>query len=234
MGAMALFGEKYGSTVRVVKMGDCSTELCGGTHVDNTSKLGLFKIVSESSVAAGVRRISGTTGLGVLDMLNEKDALIAKTAEELKATNVNDIAKRAEQLQTEIKNLKHELDAANEKLSAASASSLIDSAEQVGNFKLVCAKVDMKADAMRNLCDKFKAEHADVVAVLAAVSDGKVTFAVACGKDAVANGANAGKIVKAVATICGGGGGGRPDSAQAGGKDASKLDEALASVRGLL
>ncbi len=234
MGAMALFGEKYGSTVRVVKMGDCSTELCGGTHVDNTSKLGLFKIVSESSVAAGVRRISGTTGLGVLDMLNEKDALIAKTADELKATNVNDIAKRAEQLQAEIKNLKHELDAANEKLSAASASSLIDSAEQVGNFKLVCAKVDMKADAMRTLCDKFKAEHADVVAVLAAVSDGKVTFAVACGKDAVANGANAGKIVKAVATICGGGGGGRPDSAQAGGKDASKLDEALASVRGLL
>ena len=234
MGAMALFGEKYGDTVRVVKMGDFSTELCGGTHIDNTAKLGLFKIVSESSVAAGVRRVEGTTGTGVLGLIEEKDLLINKTATELKATNAQDIAKRAEQLQNEIKALKHELEMANEKISAASASSLIESAKQVGNVKLICAKVDMKPDAMRTLCDKFKAEHADIVAVLAAVSDGKVNFAVACGKDAVAAGANAGKIVKAIAVHCGGGGGGRPDSASAGGKDPSKLDEALAMVSDLI
>ncbi len=234
MGAMALFGEKYGDTVRVVKMGDFSTELCGGTHADNTSKLGLFKITSESSVAAGVRRIVGTTGYGVLDILSEKDALITKTAETIKAANPADIAKRAEALQNEIKALKAELDSANEKLTAASASSLIDSAVDVNAFKLLCAKVEMKADAMRNLCDKFKAEYANIVVVLASVSDGKVAFSVACGKDAVSNGANAGKIIKAVASHCGGGGGGRPDSAQAGGKDASKVDEALAMVKDLL
>lgn len=234
MGAMALFGEKYGSTVRVVKMGDFSTELCGGTHIENTAKLGLFKIKSESSVAAGVRRIEGTTGKGVLEIISNKDALIEKTASELKVANVLDIAKRAEQLQNDIKAIKHELDVANEKLASASASSLIEKAETVGNFRLICAKVDMKADAMRTLSDKFKAENDDLVTVLASVSDGKVTFVVSCGKNAVSSGANAGKIVKEISTMCKGGGGGRPDSASAGGKDASKLDEALASVKNLL
>jgi alanyl-tRNA synthetase len=234
MGAMALFGEKYGETVRVVKMGDYSTELCGGTHVDNTSKLGLFKIVSESSVAAGVRRIFGITGTGVLSFIDEKQKLIENTASELKAANPEDIAKRASQLQDEIRALKRNLDELNEKLSSSDAKSLIDKAETVGNKRVLCAKVDMKADAMRTLCDKFKAEYPDLVAVLASVSDGKVNFAVSCGKDAVANGANAGKIVKEIATMCGGGGGGRPDSASAGGKDASKLDEALSKVKDLI
>ncbi len=234
MGAMALFGEKYGNTVRVVKMGGYSTELCGGTHVDNTSKLGLFKIVSESSVAAGVRRIFGITGTGVLSFIDEKQKLIENTASELKAANPEDIAKRASQLQDEIRALKRNLDELNEKLSSSDAKSLIDKAETVGNKRVLCAKVDMKADAMRTLCDKFKAEYPDLVAVLASVSDGKVNFAVSCGKDAVANGANAGKIVKEIATMCGGGGGGRPDSASAGGKDASKLDEALSKVKDLI
>ena len=234
MGAMALFGEKYGDKVRVVKMGEFSTELCGGTHADNTSNLGLFKIISESSVAAGVRRIVGTTGTGVLSIIDSKDALIKETAEVLKAANPSDIAKRAEALQNEIKALKAELDSANEKLAAASASSLIDTAVEVGSIKLICAKVEMKADAMRTVCDKFKAEYANIVVVLACVSDGKVAFSVACGKDAVAGGANAGKIVKAIASHCGGGGGGRPDSAQAGGKDATKLDEALSMVKDLI
>ncbi|MCR5353154.1 MAG: alanine--tRNA ligase [Clostridiales bacterium] len=234
MGAMALFGEKYGDTVRVVKMGDYSMELCGGTHVDNTSKLGLFKIVSESSVAAGVRRIFGITGTGVLSFIDEKQKLIESTAAELKAANPEDIAKRASQLQDEMRNLKHSLDELNEKLSSSDAKSLIDKAETVGNKRLLCAKVNMKADAMRNLCDKFKADYPDLVAVLASVSDGKINFAVSCGKDAVANGANAGKIVKEIATMCGGGGGGRPDSASAGGKDASKLDEALGKVKELI
>ena len=234
LGAMALFGEKYGSTVRVVKMGEFSTELCGGTHIDNTAKLGLFKIISESSVAAGVRRIEGSTGIGVLSLLSERDMLIARTANTLKAANPDEIDKRAEQLQAELKSLKRELEAASEKLSAVGAASLIENAETIGAVRLICAKVEMKPDAMRALTDKFKAEYADVVAVLAAVTDGKVTFAVSCGKDAVAAGANAGKIVKAISTHCGGGGGGRPDSASAGGKDASKLDEALAMVKDLL
>ncbi|MBP5245626.1 MAG: alanine--tRNA ligase, partial [Clostridia bacterium] len=234
MGAMALFGEKYGDTVRVVKMGDYSMELCGGTHVDNTAKLGLFKIVSESSVAAGVRRIFGITGTGVLSFIDEKQKLIESTAAELKAANPEDIAKRASQLQEEMRNLKRSLDELNEKLSSSDAKSLIDKAETVGNKRLLCAKVNMKADAMRNLCDKFKADYPDLVAVLASVSDGKINFAVSCGKDAVANGANAGKIVKEIATMCGGGGGGRPDSASAGGKDASKLDEALGKVKELI
>ena len=234
MGAMALFGEKYGNIVRVVKMGDFSTELCGGTHIDNTAKMGLFKIISETSVAAGVRRIEGTTGLGILTLLSEKENLIEKTASELRVANPEDIAKRASQLQSEIKDIKKELDSANEKLSASKADSLIDTAEKIGSVRLITAKVDMKPDAMRTLCDKFKAEHSDIVAVLASVSDGKVSFAASCGKDAVASGANAGNIVKKASSLCGGGGGGRPDSAQAGGRDASKIDEAFAAVKEML
>ena len=234
MGAMALFGEKYGDVVRVVKMGEFSTELCGGTHIDNTAKLGLFKIISESSVAAGVRRIEGTTGIGVLALLGEKDALIHKTAAELKVANAEDIAKRAEQLQSEIRQLKHELEAANEKLSDAKAAALIGAAEKVGDINLIRAKVDMKPDAMRTLTDKLKANFPKMVVVLASVTDGKVNFAVSCGKDAVASGANAGKIVKQISTLCGGGGGGRPDSASAGGKDPSKLDEAFSMIPELL
>ncbi len=234
MGAMALFGEKYGDTVRVVKMGEFSTELCGGTHIDNTAKLGLFKIISESSVAAGVRRIEGTTGIGVITLLAEKDNLIEKTAAVLKAQNANDLIKRAEAVQAELRETKKALEAASEKLAAASVGSLLESAEKVGDLRLICAKVDMKADALRSLTDKFKAENDDLVAVLASVSDGKIMFAVSCGKSAVASGANAGKIVKAISTHCGGGGGGRPDSASAGGKDPSKLDEALAMVKELI
>ena len=234
MGAMALFGEKYGDVVRVVKMGEFSTELCGGTHIDNTAKLGLFKIISESSVAAGVRRIEGTTGIGVLALLGEKDALIHKTAAELKVSNAEDIAKRAEQLQSEIRQLKHELEAANEKLSDAKAAALIGTAEKVGDINLIRAKVDMKPDAMRTLTDKLKANFPKMVVVLASVTDGKINFAVSCGKDAAASGANAGKIVKQISTLCGGGGGGRPDSASAGGKDPSKLDEAFSMIPELL
>ena len=234
MGAMALFGEKYGDVVRVVKMGEFSTELCGGTHVDNTAKLGLFKITSESSVAAGVRRIEGVTGIGVLALLGEKDKLIKDTAEVLKAPNAEDLVQRAKQLTEDLRSVRRELEAASEKLAASKATSLVESAEKVGNIRLICAKVEMKPDAMRALTDKFKAEYADVVCVLASVNDGKVNFAVSCGKDAVAGGANAGKIVKQISTLCGGGGGGRPDSASAGGKDASKLDEALAQVKTLL
>ena len=234
LGAMALFGEKYGKTVRVVRMGDSSIEFCGGTHVNSTGKIGLFKVVSESSVAAGIRRVEGTTGYGVLAMMAKKDALLADTAKELKVANPADVAKRAAQLEAELKETKRELESANAKLSSAKLASIIDSAKQVGAYKLLTAKLEMKPDAARTLCDSIKAEHPDMVAVLALVNDGKLNFIACCGADAVKAGAHAGNILRAVSAICGGKGGGRPDSAMSGGSDLSKIDEALASVAGML
>ena len=234
LGAMALFGEKYGKTVRVVRMGSSSIEFCGGTHVDNTGKIGLFKIVSESSVAAGVRRIEGTTGYGVLTLMGKKDALLAETAKELKVANTADLAKRAAQLENELKETKRELEAANAKLSSAKLASIMDRAEQVGAYRLLTARLDLKVEAARSLCDSIRADHPDMVAVFALVNDGKLNFIACCGADAVKAGAHAGNILRAVSAICGGKGGGRPDSAMSGGSDLSKIEEALASVAGLL
>ena len=234
MGAMALFGEKYGSEVRVVKIGSTSTELCGGTHVQSTGNIGLFKVISESSVAAGVRRIEGTTGLGVLTLLGERDALIRDTAKELKSPNVNGIAKKAEALQNEIKELKRELDSANSQIANAKAEALLAGLKTVGKFKLLAAKVEMRPDQARGLCDTVKERYPDAVAVFAAVADGKLNFAVAAGADAVKAGAHAGNILREVAAICGGKGGGRPDSAMGGGRDIDKISEALAKAEEIL
>ena len=234
MGAMALFGEKYGSEVRVVKIGSTSTELCGGTHVSNTGNIGLFKVISESSVAAGVRRVEGTTGLGVLTLLGERDALIRDTAKELKSPNVNGIAKKAESLQTEIKELKRELESANAQIANAKAEALFAGIKTVGKFKLLSAKVEMRPDQARGLCDSVKDKYSDAVAVFAAVADGKLNFAVAAGPDAVKAGAHAGNILREVAAICGGKGGGRPDSAMGGGRDIDKIPEALAKAEEIL
>ena len=234
MGAMALFGEKYGDSVRVVKIGSTSTELCGGTHVSSTGNIGLFKVISESSVAAGVRRIEGTTGLGVLDLLSERDSLIRDTAKELKSPNVNGIAKKAESLQNEIKELKRELDSANAQIANAKAEALFAGIKQVGKVKLLAAKVEMRPDQVRGLCDSVKDKYADAVAVFAAVSDGKLNFAVAAGPEAVKAGAHAGNILREVAAICGGKGGGRPDSAMGGGRDIDKIPEALLKAEEIL
>ena len=234
MGAMALFGEKYGSEVRVVKIGSTSTELCGGTHVQNTGNIGLFKVISESSVAAGVRRIEGTTGLGVLTLLAERDELIVDTARELKAQNPNTIAKKAQSLQSEMKEMKRELDSANSKISEMQTEALFSGMKQVGAYKLLTAKVEMRPDAARLLGDTVKAKYSDAVAVFAAVADGKLGFVVAAGPDAVRAGAHSGNILREVAAICGGRGGGRPDSAMGGGTDLSKIDEALARVEEIL
>ena len=231
LGAMMLFGEKYGATVRVVKMGDASTEFCGGTHVDNTAKVGLFKIVSESSVAAGVRRIEVVTGLGVLDLMASKDKLIADTASELKVQNSADIAKKAVQLQGEIATMKKEIDSLNSKLAGSKLGDVLASAVTVGSIKLVTYVADgMEIDAARSLSDQIKADHADTVAVLAVKAGDKLNFIAVAGKDAVAAGAHAGKLVGAVASVTGGKGGGRPDSAMAGGRDTSKIAEALESA----
>ena len=233
-GAMALFGEKYGDRVRVVSIGNSSVELCGGTHVSSTGEIGLFKVISESSVAAGVRRIEGTTGLGVLSLLAERDELILETARELKAQNPATIAKKASALQSEIKETKKELESANAKLSEMKTQSLIEGIKTVGKFKLLTARVDARADIVRGLCDTVKSKFADSVAVFAAVSDGKLNFVASAGPEAVKAGAHAGNILKEISAICGGKGGGRPDSAMSGGKDLDKIDEALKMVEEIL
>ena len=228
MGAMALFGEKYGKIVRVVKMGDCSTEFCGGTHVDNTAKIGLFKIISESSVAAGVRRIEAVTGTNVLKLLAKKEELIAETAKELKAQNPSDIAKRAAIVSEELHERKREIDTLNSKVAQAKLESIMAGAIDVKGVKFVSARLDgMQINVARTLADEIKANYSDVVAVLAVNSEGKLNFIAVAGKGAVAKGAHAGQLVGAVSAVAGGKGGGRPDSAMAGGTDTSKIDEAL-------
>ena len=237
-GAMALFGEKYGDVVRMVKMGSFSTELCGGTHLDNTGKCGLFKIVGESSVAAGVRRIEAITGLEVLNFLREKENLINETARELKTTPA-DIYKRSEQISEELKSAKHEIEALNAKIASAKTADIMNGAVKVGSVTVVTSMTDgMTPDAARQVADDLKAKDPTVVVVLSTNIDGKINLICGCGKDAVAAGAHAGKLVGAVAQIAGGKGGGRPDNAMSGAKDADKLPEALAAaadiVRGML
>ncbi len=234
MGAMALFNEKYGDRVRVVKIGSHSVELCGGTHVHNSGAIGLFRIVSESSVAAGVRRITALTGANVLAHLDKKEETVLAVAKELKANNVSDLLHRAEAISAELKETRRRLESAEAKLSEAKLSSLLSDAKTVGSVRLLTAKLDMSADAARSLCDGIKEKYADMVAVFAAVCGDKLNFVACCGKDAVKAGAHAGKILSSVSAICGGKGGGRPDSAMSGGRDLSKIEEALAAVEGLL
>ncbi len=227
-GAIALFGEKYGKVVRMVKMGTFSTELCGGTHCSNTGEIGLFKIVSESSVAAGVRRIEAVTGAGLLDLLNEKDALIAEVARELKCQNPSDIGTKAAALSAELASARKEIDSLNAKLAATKLDSILANTKQVGTLKLAAVRFDgMAIEVARSLADEIKANHPDTVAVIA-VNAEKLNFIAVCGADATKAGAHAGKLVSAVAAVTGGKGGGRPDNAMAGGSDASKIDEALA------
>ncbi len=234
MGAMALFGEKYGKLVRVVRIGSSSTELCGGTHVASTGQIGLFKIISESSVAAGVRRIEGTTGLGVLSLLAERDALISDTAKELKSPAVMGIAKKASGLQAELKEMRRELDAANSRIAEMKAEALLSGIKQVGKFKLLAARVDMRVDSVRALSDTVKSKYPDGVAVFAAVDGEKLNFVASAGSEAVKLGAHAGNILREISVICGGKGGGRPDSAMSGGKDISKIADALAEAENIL
>ena len=231
-GATALFGEKYGDKVRMVRMGDFSCELCGGTHIDNTAKLGLFRIISESSVAAGVRRIEGTTGYGVLALLEEKETLIGETAKEMRINNPADICKRAVALGEELKALKKENESMASRLAAGRATELAASAEQVGAFRLITARLDSETvEAARSLCDELKSANPDIVAVIAVCGGGTPGLVAACGAEAVKAGAHAGNIIKKIAPILGGRGGGRPDNATAGGGDAAKIGDALAAVK---
>lgn len=237
LGAMALFGEKYGDVVRVVSAGDFSVELCGGTHADNTAKLGLFKIVSESSVAAGVRRITAVTGLGVLKYIENNERIMASAAAAMKLGNVTELDKRAATLSAEVKAKDRELAELRSEISALKAGSLMDSAKQVGSVRLITAEVEVSNPGeLRSMCDTARDNGADIVAVFAGVNKekGTLNFACACGADAVKNGAHAGNIVRETARIAGGSGGGKPDSAMAGAKDASKANEALSAVEGIV
>lgn len=233
LGAMALFGEKYGDVVRVVSAGDFSVELCGGTHADNTAKLGLFKIVSESSVAAGIRRITAVTGFGVLKHIENDERIMQSAAAAMKLGNVAELDKRAATLAAEVKAKDRELAELRSDISALKAGSLMDSARQVGGVRLITAEVEVSNPGeLRSMCDTARDNGADIVAVFAGVNKekGTLNFACACGADAIKLGAHAGNIVRETAKIAGGSGGGKPDSAMAGAKDASKADEALAAV----
>lgn len=230
LGALALFGEKYGQVVRVVRMGDISTEFCGGTHAKNTAEIGLFKIVSETGVAAGVRRIEAVTGLNVLEYLREKENIVSGVAAVLKAGE-HELVHKAESAVAQTKALAKEVEALNGKLSFAKLDGIVKGAEEIGGKLVMIARVDAASDTLRSMCDALRDKYANGVALLAGVSDGKVAIAAGVGKEAVAAGVRAGDLVKVAAVICGGGGGGRPDSATAGGKDTSKIGDALKAAK---
>ena len=231
-GAMALFGEKYGDVVRVVSVEDgFSKELCGGTHMDNTARLGLFKIVSESSVASGVRRIEGVTGAGVLALLASQNATLVEAAQAMKVPNPMELPLHARQMAQELKEKDKEIESLNAKLAQNRLSDVFQNAQEVEGVRVVYALLSgTGGDALRALCDKAKEYTEPVAAVFAGISGGKATLAAACSKSAQEKGLKAGVLVKAVAQLCGGNGGGRPDFAMAGAKDQSKLDDALNAV----
>ena len=228
LGAMALFGEKYGDIVRVVDVKNFSTEFCGGTHVDNTSKIGLFRITGESSVAAGVRRIEAVTGANVLELLYKYKSVVDETAAILKSPNPMEISLKATQLSNELKETLKKVESLEAAAAGAKLSDIMNSAKEVNGIKIVCALINgTPANELRSMCDKVKGDNQDAVCLFASVNDDKLTFCAACGKEAINKGANAGNIVKAVAKIADGNGGGKPDSAMAGGKDVSKAQAAV-------
>ena len=230
-GAIALFGEKYGDTVRVVDMGEgYSVEFCGGTHLDNTAKVGVFHIQSEFSVASGVRRIEATTGKASLETMNRNQDLIFQAAAALKA-KPGELRERAEAVMNDVKQLNQLVERFKAREAVSEAERFLFAAHDVGGLKVLTATVpEADADRLRKMGDFLRDKDPSVAAVLAAVNGDKITFLAVCGKDAVAKGVKAGDIIKAIAPICGGKGGGKPDSAMGGGSDVVKLDNALAAV----
>ena len=230
MGALALFSEKYGDTVRVVNMSGYSIELCGGTHLDNTAKVGPFRIESEGSVASGVRRIEAITGKACLAEMELARQRVYNACSILK-TKPAELASKLESQVDEIKNLKKTIESFKARETAGEADRFLFGARNIGGFHVITANVlDADAGKLRQMGDTLRDKASDVVAVLSSVNDGKITFLAVCGKDAVAKGLKAGELVKLVCTACGGSGGGKPDSAMGGGKDVNKIDDALAQV----
>ncbi|MCZ8514651.1 alanine--tRNA ligase [Paenibacillus filicis] len=234
MGAMALFGEKYGDIVRVVRVGGYSLELCGGCHVQNTSQIGLFKIVSESGIGSGVRRIEAVTGRGAYEYLEDQLQLLRDAAGLLKS-NIADVPKRIEATFAQVKELSRENESLKAKLSGIEAGSLTDRVKSVDGVPLLAAQVNAgDMESLRNIVDQMKSKLGSAVIVLGAAAEDKVNLVAAVTPDLVGKGYHAGKLIKEVAARCGGSGGGRPDMAQAGGKEPAKLQEALEAVESLL
>ncbi len=235
MGALALFGEKYGEIVRVVDINGFSTEFCGGTHVNNTSQLGSFKILSESSVAAGVRRIEGTTGFGVLKLLNEKNEVLNEVLANFKSANAKDAPQRVASLIAENKNLQKELESLKLKIANDKIDGLFESAVIVDDIRILTLFLSgTTTDAIRTLCDKIISKAQKAVVAIIGENEGKNTLCVSCSKHAQQKGVVAGKLAKEIAIIAGGNGGGKPDFAMAGIKDASKIDDSLNAVKDIV
>ena len=234
-GAIAMFGEKYGAEVRVMDIPNVSMELCGGTHVKNTSEIGLFKIISEAGVASGVRRIEAIAGQAVLEYLTMRDN-IAKDLSDRFKIKPEEICDRITGLQNELKNSQKDVENLKQQLALVKADSLLVEAEAVGEFKILIAQIpDIEAEALKAAAEKLSAKLGQSAVVLGSFSeDGKVTLVAAFSKEVIAKGLQAGKFIGAIAKICGGGGGGRPNLAQAGGKDATKLPEALEAAEAQL
>ena len=231
MGAMALFGEKYGKVVRVVDAGGWSVEFCGGTHVKNTAQIGCFKILSEASVAAGIRRIEATTGYGVLNLLDDRTAELANTAVALKANNMKDVAARAQAVTAELKEANKQLEIAKAKLASSQIDGLFQNAVEVDGVRIVTVYLNgTTPDTLRSMMDKLRDKEPNAVGALIGTDGSKTTLAVGVGKNALARGLKAGALVKQIAAIAGGNGGGKPDLAMAGGKDISAVDKALGTA----
>ncbi len=227
-GATALFGEKYPDRVRVVSMGDYSQELCGGTHLDNTGQVGLCIIAGEENVAAGVRRISAYTGKRALEHVRENESLLKEVSAALKAPQPSELPRRVKQLQDELRQLRQELSQLTKANVSGSVDSILNEAESVGDAKIICRRVDgVDRDGLREFADQLRQKGGSVALLLAAEIDGKVALLAAVSKDLVKRGVKAGDCVREAAKSVGGGGGGRPDMAEAGGKDPGKIDEAL-------
>ena len=235
MGAMALFGEKYGKVVRVVDAGGWSVEFCGGTHVKITAQIGCFKILSEASVAAGIRRIEATTGYGVLNLLDDRTAELANTAVALKANNMKDVAARAQAVTAELKEANKQLEIAKAKLASSQIDGLFQNAVEVDGVRIVTVYLNgTTPDTLRSMMDKLRDKEPNAVGALIGTDGSKTTLAVGVGKNALARGLKAGALVKQIAAIAGGNGGGKPDFAMAGIRDTSKIDDALNAVEGIV
>lgn len=234
LGAIALFGEKYGDIVRVVKMGDFSTELCGGTHLVNTGQAGLFKIISETGVAAGVRRIEAVTGVGAHQWLKELNELVNNVSDTLK-TNPNSLAQKAEGLMQQIKEYEQEIQKLKKQLAKGTIEELVNNKKTIGDVSYIAARIDYQdMNSLREIADTLRNKLKSGVVVLASENQQKVNMVAAATKDLVSRGVHAGNLIREVAKVTGGGGGGRPDMAQAGGKDPSKISQALGKVKVLL
>lgn len=233
-GATALFGEKYGDVVRVISIGDYSMELCGGTHVKNSSQIGLFKILSESGVAAGIRRIEAVTGIKAYEYIREKELKLMEIASILK-TNPKEVVAKAENLIHELKTVQKEAESLKNKLASGAINEILEAATSVKGIKVVAYRLSgIDMDSLRNLGDKLKDKLGSGLVVLGADYHEKVNFLAMATQDVVEKGIHAGNIIKEIAKIAGGGGGGRPNMAQAGGKDISKINEALQEVMALV